>query len=330
MRVCVVGGGNIAHAVAAKLSQVMPVTVVTRRPVAWSSRLIYRQGGVDCESRCEVNATSDVTILSNADSVFIALPQSAIEETLDRIGGCLKVGSTIVFVPGPTWISRYAERLASCGIRTVGFQRVPYISRIMEYGRSVIVSEDRQVHKIAISDLSMKDEWSERCSVLFGGRVEYLSSFLTMAFSNSNPLLHPSRLVVLFDDWRRKIYSYNPPFYGEWTDESSELYVNADHEMCETMTRYPIDMKADYESVFDHYGVRTVSELTYKLRTIPSFKTILSPMIRTVDGWRPDFDSRYFTEDVQFGLVEMLKLADRVGVPVPTMRALYEGVKKMG
>ena len=159
--------------------------------------------------------------------------------------------------------------------------------------------------------------------------MEYLSSFLTLAFSNSNPLLHPSRLVVLFKDWRHKIFPDNPPFYGEWTDESSELYISADSEMRKVMSRYPIDMQRDYESVLDHYGVKTARELTVKIRSIPPFRTILSPMLQTADGWVPDFSSRYFTEDVQFGLEEMLRFADKAGVSMPTMQALYDGVRKL-
>ena len=269
-------------------------------------------------------------MVSAAELIFVALPQSAIEEALDRIVPHLSEGSTLAFVPAPARSVRYAELLASRGINLVGFQRVPYISRIVEYGRAVKISDDRDVYRIVVSDSSLTHAWEERCYLWFGGRAEYLSSFLTLTFSNSNPLLHPSRLVVLFKDWRYKTFQDNPPFYREWTDESSELYISADNEMREVMSRYPIDMQKDYESVLDHYGVKTARELTIKLRSIPSFKTILSPMLQTVDGWVPDFSSRYFTEDVQFGLSEMLRFADMAGVSVPTMRALYDGVRNLG
>ena len=329
MNIFVVGGGNIAHSIAAKLSQTMVVTVLTRRPLEWKSRLEFIQGDAVSASRFTVAATSEVDGLSEADIVFVALPQFAIEAVIDRIEARLKKGSTIVFVPAPARIKRYAESFARHGIRTVGFQRVPYIARILRYGQSVTVSGDRETHKIVVSDPLMRAEWHERCSLWFGGTAEYLSSFLALAFNNSNPLLHPSRLVVLFKNWRQKKYLYNPPFYGEWTDESSELYVNADGEMREVMTRYPLDMESDYESVSDHYGVMTIGELTGKLHSIPSFKSILSPMVQTADGWIPDFNSRYFTEDIRFGLAEMLKLAQAAQVSVPTMRALYDGVNKL-
>lgn len=329
MKVFVVGGGNIAHSIVAKLSRTMPVTVLTRRPAAWGSRLELHQNETVCESEFPVLATSGNEAISEEDVVFVALPQFAIEIALGRIIASLKEGATVVFAPAPARIARYAEVLSRRGVRTVGFQRVPYISRIIEYGKSVKVSDERAIHKIVVSEPSMKAEWDGRCRQWFGGKVEYLSSFLSLAFSNSNPLLHPSRLLVLFKDWQHKVFPDNPPFYGEWTDESSELYICADNEMREVMSRYPIDMQKDYESVLDHYGVKTAHELTVKLRSISSFKGILSPMVRTADGWTPDFSSRYFTEDVQFGLAEMLRLAERVNVQVPTMRMLYDGVSNL-
>ncbi|MBR5549060.1 MAG: NAD/NADP octopine/nopaline dehydrogenase family protein [Kiritimatiellae bacterium] len=328
MNVCVYGGGNIAHSIAAKISQTQPVTVITRRPTNWTRRLSFEQGEKTVESRFDVRATEDARAVSAADLIFVALPQFAIEETLDRILPYLNVGSTVAFVPAPARIVQYVELLKSRGINVVGFQRVPYISRIVEYGRAVKISDNRDVHRIVISS-SLTGAWDELCFRWFGGRVEYLSSFLTLAFSNSNPLLHPSRLVVLFKDWRHKIFPDNPPFYGEWTDESSELYISADSEMRKVMSRYPIDMQRDYESVLDHYGVKTARELTVKIRSIPPFRTILSPMLQTADGWVPDFSSRYFTEDVQFGLEEMLRFADKAGVSIPTMQALYDGVRKL-
>lgn len=329
MNVCVYGGGNIAHSLVAKISLTQPVTVVTRQPERWVRKMMCEQNGKIFESVFGIVATDDARVLAGADLIFVALPQHAIEEVMDRIILHVRSGSTVVFVPAPARIARYVESLALRGVRTIGFQRVPYIARIVEYGRNVKISGDREDHRIVASDSVEKDKWSEVCLPWFGGSIKYLSSFLALSFSNSNPLLHPSRLVVLFDDWRHKRYLHNPPFYGEWTDESSELYVTADREMRVVMSHYPIDMGTDYESVLDHYCVKTAAELTRKLRDIPSFKSILSPMVQTEEGWIPDFSSRYFTEDVQYGLAEMLRLADGVAARIPTMRALYEGVNKL-
>ena len=46
-------------------------------------------------------------------------------------------------------------------------------------------------------------------------------------------------------------------------------------------------------------------------------------MVQTAEGWIPDFDSRYFTEDFAVGLKYVRDLAKKYGVAVPTMDKIY-------
>lgn len=277
MNVCVYGGGNIAHSLAAKISQAQTVTVITRQPVRWSRRLAVEQDGKVFESLFDVLATDDVGMATMADLVFVALPQFAVQAAVDRLSQVLKRSATVVLVPAPAISVDVMRQLVSVGVNVVGFQRVPYISRIAEYGSRVRISSDRRVHRVAFSSLSQMDALKGEFTHWFGGMVEPLSSFLTFIFNNSNPLLHPSRIAVLFRDWRTRVYPVNPPFYAEWTDESSDLYIAADCEMLSVMRA--VDQTGacenDYESVLAHYGISSAAELTNKLRSIPSFKSIL-------------------------------------------------------
>ena len=150
------------------------------------------------------------------------------------------------------------------------------------------------------------------------------------AFSNSNPLLHPSRLVELFKDWDGSPYESAPLFYADWTDESSKLYISADREMASAMRCYKeIDFERDYRDVLTHYGVGNYIELTRKIRSIPSFMSIKSPLCKNGGGWVPDITSRYFTEDVPFGTRTIQEYARRVGVATPTIDFLIDAVSKI-
>jgi len=309
MNVCVYGGGNIAHALTATLAQRIPITVITHHPEGWQSQLTVNQAGVIGKTSHPISATADIQAAAHADIVFIAIPQFAYEDALSDLESAMPSGSTAVFVPAPAKAKEYATRLCLRDINVVGFQRVPYISRIIERGKSVDISANRATHRIAVSNDSMKDEWVKHCAKWFGGNTDFLSSFLIFTFNNSNPILHPSRMVVLFDNWRNRTYSTNPFFYAEWTDESSELYLAADDEMAELVAQYPeINAKHDYIPLRIHYGVNTPSELTAKLRSIPSFQPIRSPMKQVGNSWVPDFTSRYFTEDVDCGLKAISRL----------------------
>lgn len=321
MRCLVVGGGNIAHSLAAAISRLQDVTVLTRRPNDWGLHVN--------DSPFPVHATNDPFCAADAEIIFIALPGLALRETLARIDPYLRSGQTICFTPANALVPEIVETYAPKGVAIACLQRVPYISRIEEYGHRVKMSPPRAVHKLYVSQEEMREPWTGICRDFFEGAVEFVHSPLTFVFNNSNPLLHPSRLVVLFRDWRNRVFDRNPPFYAEWTDESSEIYIRADAEMREVIEAADQTgvCQADYESVLAHYGVSTSFEMTAKLRSIEGFKAILSPMRERPDGtWVPDLESRYFTEDIE-GTRAIQAFARRFGVPTPTIDEL---VGRMG
>lgn len=323
--VCIYGGGNIAHSLAAVISAKQSVTVVTRRPALWANRVSFVQGGVMHTGGYNVTATSDASVVSGMNIVFIALPQFAIGEAVESLLPNLRSGTEVVFIPAPARTVEYARQIVENGCRVVGFQRVPFISRISEYGKSVSISPPRQVNKLVLSEGGMQHEWLRRCEEWFGSKTEFLSSFLSFTFSNSNPLLHPARLVELLKGGNCGKYDRCPLFYAEWTDASSELYIKADEEMFNVFRAYaPECAMSDYESVFDHYEVSSSHALTQKIRTISSLKNILAPWVQIGDKWEPDYKSRYFTEDIPFGTKMIQRYAKKVGIAVPTIDYMIE------
>ena len=146
--------------------------------------------------------------------------------------------------------------------------------------------------------------------------MSYLSSFTSFVFSNSNPLLHPARLVELLHGGDMGVYERCPYFYAEWTDKSSEYYIVADREMYEVFNACaPESASVDYESVLEHYGVVNAAELTAKIRSIESFKKIRAPWKENSSGqWEPDFNSRYFTEDIPYGTRIIQQYARKAGI----------------
>ena len=197
MNVCIYGGGNVAHAIAGVISLVQPVSVVTRHPKEWADKLTLEQGPSILCSKFSCRATSDVAVVREADVIIIALPQYVQEVAINCLKDNLKPGATVAFIPAPARIHEYSIVLKSRGARVVGFQRVPFVSRIKRYGYSAQISLARKVNILAVSDAFLKSEWEALCFRWFGSCVDFLSSFFALSFSNSNPLLHPSRLVVM-------------------------------------------------------------------------------------------------------------------------------------
>ena len=320
MKITICGGGNIAHALASVLSQTDAVSVMTRRPGLWAHTLTYKKGDSSaCQGRALYAISDDPSVVGEASLIIVAVPRFAICDVLEKIKPYIHPGQVVSFIPAPSGSVEIVEDLKKeCGVEVLGFQRVPYIARIVEYGHIVTLSDDRAVHKVVMSRSLNERVWDNFIVSRFGGRVEHLSSFFAFTFSNANPLLHPARLMVLLD---KPSYGQMPLFYEEWTDESSELYVKSDAEMLAVMRKYPeIDLSKDYESALDHYEVNSIPELTQKIRSIPSFQGIKAPY--RLDEWKryvPDLTSRYFTEDVSYGTVLIQRLARDVGVETPTI-----------
>ena len=180
--VCIYGGGNIAHSLAAAVSAKQPVTVVTRHPSLWAKKLSFVQNGKRNNCGFEILATSDAKVASESSVIFIALPQFAIEEALTALLPNLGRGAEVAFVPAPAKTAEYARRIEGAGCRVAGFQRVPFISRTVEYGKSVSISTPRSVNKLVVSDEELRSDWRRRCKEWFGNETEFLSSFMSFAF----------------------------------------------------------------------------------------------------------------------------------------------------
>jgi hypothetical protein len=324
IKVCICGGGNIGHSLVAAFGRYGDVGVLTRRPEEWSEHLRFQIADSVCEETTgRVIASSDPSIILEASVIVIALPRFAIKQELAKIEPFLHSGQALVFVPAPAGMEEIVGQMSNKGVEVIGFQRVPFISRIKEYGKLVGMGAVRSVHKIAVSNDSKKDFWTEYFAAQIGGSVEFLFSFLSFTFSNSNPLLHPARLVELL---QRESYEKCPLFYAEWGDMASELYLAADKEMQRVFEACNLEAaRLDYESVLGHYEVSNLVELTKKIRSIEAFKSIVAPYKKCEDGlWRPDFTSRYFTEDVPFGTSVIQKYARSVEMETPTLDFLVD------
>lgn len=328
VKVCIIGGGNIAHSLVAMFTSFDDVVCLTRRPEAWQEHIRYAIGNSEeVYAPFKVFTSADPSVVSQAELVIVALPRFAIDDAMSKIEPFLKQGQTLAFNPAPAGLDDLKDKIFTRGIDVIGFQRVPYVARIREYGHSVWLGECRKVTKLAFSNPDLAAKWIPYFHSVFGGCFDQLSSFLSFTFSNSNPLLHPSRLVELLRGGEKGVYHRCPYFYSEWTDASSELYVAADREMFAAFCAYSEEAaRADYESALDHYESDSPKAMTQKLRSIESLKPILAPWKQTGNLWSPDYSSRYFIEDIPYGTKIIQKYAKKAGIRTPTIDFLIDTI----
>ncbi|MBR3734198.1 MAG: NAD/NADP octopine/nopaline dehydrogenase family protein, partial [Bacteroidaceae bacterium] len=159
---------------------------------------------------------------------------------------------------------------------------------------------------------------------LFHVPVRRLGSIYEASLSNSNPLLHTSRLYTMWHDWRPGVYyPANPMFYSDWTVEASRLYIAMDDEL--QLLVHALGLPpGSIPPVLDYYESTDASSLTAKLRSIEGFRGISSPMRHTSAGWEPDFQSRYFREDFPYGLRYPWQLAKEHQISTPNIDKVYQ------
>ena len=160
--------------------------------------------------------------------------------------------------------------------------------------------------------------------------VKLLDNYYEVSLSNSNPLLHPARMYTMWKDWNPMVvYDRIPSFYAEWTDEASQLLIDMDSELQLLLRHLSIDQNS-VPSILDYYESVDASSLTQKIRSIPAFKTIQSPMMQAGNGFIPDLKSRYFTEDFECGTFYIRDTARLNGIDTPAINRVcewYESLK---
>ncbi|MDO4535836.1 MAG: NAD/NADP octopine/nopaline dehydrogenase family protein, partial [Clostridium perfringens] len=75
----------------------------------------------------------------------------------------------------------------------------------------------------------------------------------------------------------------------------------------------------DFEKIKTRLNVDDASGVTEKIRTAPGFQGITSPMTEKGQGFIPDLSSRYFIEDIQFGLCVIKAFAEICNVDTPVV-----------
>ena len=327
MKICICGGGNLGHVVAGFVTAQgkYEVRLLTRQPKRWSEVLTIEAPGdtTYVGKLCGIYSNAREAI-SDADIVLLCLPGYGIRDTLLQIRDFLRPDAAVGSVVSSTGFFFQAIDVLSATQPLFGFQRVPFISRIIDYGHRARLMGYKDCLELAIEHTAQPEKLRDTLSDMLRTPIHLLQSHYEVSLSNSNPLLHPSRLYSLWKDWHPGIiYDRIPMFYEEWTEEAAQLYINMDNELQALLTKLPVS-KGSIATVLDYYESTDAPSLAHKLRSIEAFKGIPAPMKEVEGGFIPDFHSRYFTEDFPYGLAFVHRLTHEKGVSSPTIDRIYE------
>ncbi|MBO7050594.1 MAG: NAD/NADP octopine/nopaline dehydrogenase family protein [Bacteroidaceae bacterium] len=327
-KICICGGGNLAHVVGGYLAAKpeFEVRLLTRHPERWqqdrSLKLTDINGKTFNPSFAVISSDPAQTVLG-ADIIILCLPGFAIAQVLESIKGYIGIGTTTGSVVSSTGFFLMAQKILPAGTRLFGFQRVPFIARINEYGKSATLLGYKPSLAFATMNVMNPQELGNTLSRLFDVPTTWLDNYLKVTLSNSNPLLHPSRLYGLFGGGRER---FDRPvlFYEEWDDLSSQTLIDCDNEFRILLDKLGITTQ-EIVPILDYYESHDARSLTDKIKSIKAFKGLLAPMIQMPDGtFAPDWNNRYFTEDIPYGLLIVKIFASKYEINTPTIDRVLE------
>ena len=324
MNVTIVGIGNIGTQLAVHCAaKNHAVTVFSSRYERISEELsIVDESGKSIMTGKVACATNDPkTAFENADLIFVTVPSFYMRTQAEAIVPHLKTGAKICIVPGCGGGEFAFKDALNKGCVIFGFQRVPSVARLVEYGKTVCASGYRDKMHIAALPASYAEECAMITSSVLGMPCEVMPHYLNLTLTPSNPILHTTRLKTIFNDYEEGVYYQTLPlFYEEWNDASSELLLKCDEEVqniCSALN--DIDLSF-VKSLKEHYESKNAEALTNKICSINSFKGLKTPSIETENGFLPDFSSRYFTADFMYGLAILIQIADFLDINADNMK----------
>lgn len=331
MRICICGGGSLGIVCAGIfVNQGHEVNILTGHPDKWSKQISVLDQKKKVYSGCLSMVTENPKVaITRCEIILLCVPGYLIEKTLTNIKPYLSDETIVGSIVSSTGFFFIAHDILESQYCLFGFQRVPFISRVREYGAVGDLLGYKDSLNVAIENSCNKESLRITLEELFLTPIKLLDSFYEASLTNSNPILHTGRLYSMWKNYNGEIYKSQGLFYSEWTEDASELLIAMDSEFMSLIKKLRLKEDA-IPSLLDYYESKDAASLTNKIKSIPAFKNILSPMKEMCGGWVPDFNSRYFTEDFPYGLRFIRDLALKYDVQIPTIEKVYKwGMSKI-
>lgn len=328
MRITIVGGGNIGTQFAVHCAEKEhDVVMYTSDPSIFCRHLtiVDEFGNKTHEGDIRLATNDPKKAFRDADFIMVTMPSTMMKYIAGVIYEHTNSGTIIGVVPGNGGSECAFGKCIDRGNLFFSIERVPAVARLVKKGETVRSIGYRD--ELHISSLPIAK--AEMCCNLIEGIFDIpckkIPNILNLTMTPSNPILHTTRLRVLFKDWKPGVtYDSVPLFYEDWDNESSELLIACDEEVQKICRALP-EFRLDYvKSLKVHYESNTAEEMTAKISGIKAFKGLTTPTVECCGKLIPDLHSRYFTADFSYGLSIIKQIADFAGVNTPNIDEVSE------
>ena len=354
--ITVCGGGNAAHAIipiirnnfSGKLNLFLPYG----NEAAHFKKLIEEKRFITATIRDKkIYGRPDEAskfakdVCKEADLILMPLPAFAHEPTLLQIVPFLKKEAIIGAIPARSGFEYSALKILKDNkkekVKIFGMQTLPWACRIKEYASKVDILGKKRSVGMAAFPHKITSKLAFFLTQLLDLKIEPLPNMLTLSLANVGQIIHPGIMYGLFKGKEKLKYRKEeiPLFYQGVTKEISEtLKEMSDEILLLTKEIKNMDKSIDLDHVL---GLKDWLIYSYKdsiadkstlqgcFVTNSAYKGLHAPMKRIDnDYFLPDFQARYLTEDVPFGLVVTKAIAQLAKVDTPVIDEVILTISK--
>lgn len=362
-RIVICGSGACSHTLAGVFSRVSgaEVAVLTRdgdKVRRWREsakegplRIVIDRGEDQRTLEAgEILFTDDAAAAArDCDLVIFAIPAFTHAAYIELLRPYLEDGCTIVGLPGQNgfeWETRavLGERLDRLVL--LNYDSYPWVSRLDRFAREVrITGFKRRLVGAAAGDMTRArvSDPIGTLQTLLGEQPRLATSgpMLAITLMALNAYSHPPMMYGRWRDWDGVPLAERAYFYREVDEETGRLLEDCSAEVVACANRI-MEARPDvdlsrvipmYEWDMACYGdvIEDATNQMTVLRTNPIYKDIRHPMIETEAGFVPDFEHRFLSEDVPYGLAVIRGVAEIAGQPTPRIdEVLRWSQRKLG
>ncbi|MBP8717893.1 MAG: NAD/NADP octopine/nopaline dehydrogenase family protein [Candidatus Atribacteria bacterium] len=284
-------------------------------------------------------------VCQDADLILLPLPAFAHDSVLLQIAPFLKEKAIIGTVPARGGFEYSALKILKMvpdkKLKFFGLQTLPWACRTREYASKVEILGEKEVVGLAAYPHEATSELSDIITNLLNIKMEPLPNMLTLTLANIGQIVHPGIMYGLFKGKENRKYKKEeiPLFYQGVTGEIAQTLTEMSDEIL-TLTEV-LQKKFKNLDLTKVLSLREWLLTSYKnsigddstlencFVTNRAYQGLRAPMREVENGYLlPDFQSRYLTEDVPYGLIVTRAIAQLAGVNTPTIDEVISTTSK--
>jgi len=362
-RILVCGGGNGAHCLSTLASSrdnldVHVLTLFQDEAEKWAKLVedknmrltITKQDGseYDLYSKPSVITKDPEKAISGVEIIFLVVPAFAHSQYFSALAPYIKPNTLIVGLPGQAGFefqcrSLIGDKASSCII--AASESLPFACRIQEFGKHAKIlglKDSLGISFIKGKACELPFPVIETIQEILGEypKLQLIKNYIAVNLM-ADATVHPPMMYGKWGNWDGKPLKEAPLFYQGVDERQEELLSKVSYELLATAkeiekVRKDVDM-SEVIHLFDWFKIHYKDQITDKsslmmaMRTNKAYDGLVHPMISTDEGFVPNFNYRYTSEDVPFGMVVMKGISEIAGVPTPTMDEIIAwGQQKLG